>query len=126
MERVLIITNNPDVRDAYETLTQYSACDVRTVFITVRDRVHAGARVLSHPLSGSIKPWESPYKSVVISAARGALDFASLQLVEAALEKLDAHAPAPSQKKPPPSASILADFRIIDLDLMHSAMAALQ
>ena len=122
MEPVVIITNNPYVRDAYETLALYTDCDVRSIFIAVRDRVHGGARVLSHPLSGSIKPWESPYKSVVISAKRGALDFASLQLIEGALEKMNAYASPHMQKKPPHGASLLADFRIIDLDLMRSAI----
>jgi len=116
MERLEMITNNPDVRDAYGTLALYVSGGVRDVFVAVRDRVHAGARVLSHPLSGSVKPWESPYKSVVISSQQGALDFASLQLIEGALEKLAAHT------KPPLDASLLADFRIIDLDLMRSAM----
>jgi len=119
MVRVEIITNNPDVRDAYEPQTVYLPGDVRAVFITVRDRVHAGAKILSHPLSGSIKPWESPYKSVVISPQQGALDFASLQLIESALEKLGNRAAPPYT-----DASLLEDFRIIDLDLMRSAMHA--
>ena len=118
MERVEIITNNPDVRDAYVALARFIPGGVREVFVAVRDRVHGGAKVLSHPLSGSIKPWESPYKSVVISATNGALDFASLQLIENAMEKLRSHAVA----APPTNESILADFRIIDLDLMRSAI----
>lgn len=32
----------------------------------VRDRIHEGHLLLSHPLSGSVKPNETPYKSVMI------------------------------------------------------------
>jgi len=110
-----IITNNPDVAARYPMVSRYIACSVNDIFETVRDAVHKGARIISHPLSGSIKPNESPYKSVVISTEDGPLDFKSLQIIEdaiAVLKKL------PSKIREYDE-SALEDFRIIDLDIIN-------
>jgi len=107
----MIITNNPDVAAIYPDL-RYIECTVQGIFEAVRDEVHKGARILSHPLSGSIKPNESPYKSIAISNEYGKLDFRSLQIIEDAIAMLRRL----SEKNYQYNESILADFRIIDLD----------
>ena len=60
----LIVTNNPMVRERYSQ--QYDLKYEETSFVgvlkQVRDLVHRGYRLLTHPLSGSIKPNETPYK----------------------------------------------------------------
>ena len=121
MRNLVIFSNNPDLQRAYPEIVQYTAQDVRKIFIAVRDAVHDGARILSHPLAGSVKPWESPYKSVILSAERGVLDFASVQLIENALAQLD----KPTYALQDYNESTLADFRIIDMDLMQSALQSL-
>lgn len=129
MNRVEIYTNNPDVRDAFAGMIRFEAQDVRGVFIAIRDAVHQGARVLSHPLSGSVKPWESPYKSIAVSVERGPLDFTSLQIIEDAITKLRASGVNVEKAAAPPCSllhrydeSVLADFRIIDFELISSAL----
>ena len=113
----MIVTNNPDVAVKYDVHAFYCKGGVMDVFIHVRDAVHNGAKLISHPLSGSVKPNESPYKSVVISKAPGPLDFKSLQAIEDAIAKLTQM----SKKNYSYDESILKDFRIIDLDLVNSA-----
>jgi len=116
-----IFTNNPAVEAAYPDLASNIEGGVSAVFFAVRDAVHKGVQVLSHPLSGSIAPGESPYKSVVVSAEAGELDFASLQLIENAISMLNSQGAKPM----PTDASTQEDYRIIDLDLINSAMYAL-
>ena len=113
----MIITNNPDVAAKYGSHAFCCEGCVIDVFIQVRDAVHKGAKLISHPLSGSIKPNESPYKSVVISKTAGPLDYKSLQVIEDAIAKLYQL----SKKNYAYNESILEDFRIIDLDLVNSA-----
>lgn len=48
----------------------------------VRDYIHKGHRLLTHPLSGSVKPKETPYKSIIISQSATALDIKSLSIIE--------------------------------------------
>ena len=121
MPKFLLYTNNPDVLARYPDFAQYHAGDVREVFTAVRNAVHMGARILSHPLSGSIKPNESPYKSVAVSGDTGALDVQSLTMIEDALNVLEKLAVRPGALPE----SVLADFRLIDLDLINSAVDGL-
>ena len=122
MKRVKIITNNPLVRAKYPELTVFSEVGAEGVLVEVRDLVHLGAVVLSHPLSGSILPGVSPYKSIIITDcdgnSPGGVDFESVSLIEKALELL---------KKPPDGflgfdGKVLEDFQVIDLDLMDCAI----
>ncbi len=48
----------------------------------VRDRIHEGHKLLTHPLSGSVKPNETVYKTIMISDKQEVLDFDSLKLIE--------------------------------------------
>ena len=118
---VKIITNNPMAQGKYEHFTQFHSCTVEDIFKLARDEIHLGAVIINHPLSGSVKPNESPYKSLVLSTKRGELDVKSLQLIEGALEVL--------RKMPPRNrvlpAQAIEDFQVIDLDLLDSAITAL-
>lgn len=121
MANYQIITNNPAVLRAYAAVAHEAPGPVSSVFTAVRNLVHTGARLISHPLAGSVKPNESPYKSVVLSSQKGPVEFRSLQLIEDATATL---------QKLPPKPKILseatrADYMLIDLDLMRSAMASL-
>ena len=114
MPKHLIITNNPAVINKYPSESRFIEGSVNDVFVAVRDAVHKGAQVISHPLSGSIKPNESPYKSVAISAVTGTLDLKSLSIIEDAISTL-ARLPDRGRSY---NESVLDDFRIIDLDLI--------
>jgi len=91
---------------------------VGSIFEAVRNAVHKGAKLVSHPLSGSIKPGESPYKSVAISKETGTLDYKSLQIIEDAIAVLKRLSGRNRQYEE----SVLADFRVIDLDLIKAAV----
>jgi hypothetical protein len=118
---IRIITNNPLVAEKYPGASLLLECGVEGIFIAARDDIHLGATIINHPLSGSIKPNESPYKSLVVSAERGTVDFQSLQLIEGAMEVIRK---MPVRKRILPE-QVLDDFRVIDLDLLDSAIHAL-
>ena len=113
-----IITNNPAVVNAYPKLAKFYEIGVLEIFITVRDMVHKGAKVISHPLSGSIKPWESPYKSILVSQSPSGLDLESLKYIENAIGAMKGRRANSSVY----TAEVLDDFRAIDLDLINSAI----
>ena len=78
---IVLISNNPRVP---ETLTNFEhvKCDsYEGVLLQARDAVHAGAHLLTHPLAGSVKPGESPYRSVAVTARGGQLDMRSLEIL---------------------------------------------
>lgn len=116
-----IITNNPSVRDAFPAVSELFEESVEGVYRLCRDAVHLGAKLISHPLAGSVKPNESPYRSVALSAGTAALDMDSLSHIEGAIQTLK-KLPV---KRRDYSERTLEDFRAIDLDLMRSAVSAL-
>ena len=83
-----IITNNPLVLEKLgETHNVvYKEISYEEVLEEVRDRIHEGHLLLSHPLSGSVKPNETPYKSVMLSKGKGEMDERSLSIIENAIQ----------------------------------------
>ncbi len=121
MANFCIMTNNPAAKKKWPDVTEYGEADVAGIFGRVRDAVHLGAVLISHPLAGSLKPNENPYKSVVLSLRRGPHDAKSLQIIEDAIVTLR-KMPVKERSYPPQA---IEDFQVIDLDLLHSAMGAL-
>ncbi len=82
-----IITNNRTVSDEkfIGYLIEYHDVDSLDILYIVRDKIHEGAVLMTHPLSGSIKPNENPYKSILIDDVKGKLDYKSLDIIEKAI-----------------------------------------
>ena len=113
----IVITNNPLVRDRLPE-AEFHDTDYLGVLVLTRDKIHLGHRLLTHPLSGSVKPGETPYKTVVISAERGSLDEKALNIIEESIQtskKLLANRPPRSLNE-----EVMADFRLIDYDLIFN------
>ena len=121
-KNTIIITNNQKVRDFFEKERieiLYIDGDYKDVLYAVRDKVQLNYHLLTHPLSGSIKPNETPYKSIAIKKEKK-LDLLSLELISNAIEvykKLQKDLKTPFWTE-----SILEDFRVIDLDLIKNAL----
>ena len=113
-----IITNNPAVKGAYPEAVKFYETGVLEIFKIVRDLVHRGAKVLSHPLSGSIKPWETPYKSIMVSRQMESLDLDSLKYIENAIGVMKNRILC----KHTYTVEVLEDFCVIDLDVINSAI----
>jgi hypothetical protein len=60
-----IVTNNPGVSDKFENVL-FTEGTYEDVLIKVRDLVHQGFELISHPVGASIRMIYSPYRSVVI------------------------------------------------------------
>jgi hypothetical protein len=122
---MLIITNNPMaqahlLRDGAHEVS-FHAVSLRELLVVVRDRVHLGHRLLTHPLSGSVKPNETCYKSIAITPVPEAgVCVDSLLLIEDAIAACDKFAPRDRQ----PDAQMLKDFQLVDWTLMQSALTS--
>ena len=87
---------------------------------TVRDLCHCGHRLLSHPLSGSVKPNETPYKSILVSETASATDVESVQLIEKAIEVMNRFGPIRRKWHE----KELHDFQLVDESLIADAADA--
>lgn len=116
-----IVTNNPmvlrDLADQYEV--EFVDGTFRDVLVTLRDQIHKGHRLYSHPLSGSVKPNETPYKSVLISIRPQALDLESVGMIENSIVTCDKF----RVKFPTMPDSMREDFQLIDATLLKGALS---
>ncbi|MCI9168359.1 MAG: GrdX protein [Dorea sp.] len=118
----IIVTNNPLVLEKHGDTHNviYKEVSYEDVLREVRDRIHEGHSMLTHPLSGSVKPNETPYKSIMISAERRAIDGESVALIENAIHACGKFEFKSDRYRP----EVYEDFRLIDCTLIESGMAS--
>jgi len=124
----LLITNNPLVRERYlnRLEIEFLYTDLLGVLVCVRDHIHKGCELSTHPLSGSVKPNETIYKSVLLSKNKSMTegiknksnnpDIMSLKIIEECIQTVLKLPEKPIQKKH------LNDMQLIDLSLISPAI----
>lgn len=120
---MIIVTNNESVYNTYKDIIKieyFEDYKFLEVLTHCRDRVHKGGKLLTHPLTGSVKPNETPFKSIMMSDETGPLDVESLTMIESAIEVTKKFLNNSEIKEWPER--ILDDFRLIDFRLIRSAI----
>lgn len=124
---VIIVTNNQSVYDTYHASFEVKYLENQS-FLQVleycRDAIHLGSRLLTHPLTGSVKPNETPFKSIMITKHYGSLEMESLTLIESAITTTKKFLNDHEVKAWPDR--ILDDFRLIDFRLIKSGIESIQ
>ena len=117
----LILTNNPLVKtcmgERYE-VRLLEELKLREILVTARDLVYAGHTLYTHPLAGSVKPNETPYKSVAVSRIPGEFSPEQAGLIAGSIEVCDKLTPRNRALTP----SVLEDFQLIDYTLIAGAL----
>lgn len=119
----LILTNNPLVVSCMEgkglyTIRYYPEKSFREVLVAAWDLVYAGHTLYTHPLAGSVKPNETPYKSVVVSVVPHGFDAQYAELMSNAIAVFDKFTPIGWTL----NERILRDFQLIDYTLLAGAI----
>lgn len=123
--KTFLITNNPLV---YKKLSgvidiDYREEDLSDLYKRVRDKTHQGFSLLTHPLSGSVKPGETPYKTVMMREGEADhTDFSSVLLIESAIATHEKLMKSRSRLSRTLTDRQKEDFQIIDLTLIVSAL----
>lgn len=122
-DEVLIITNNPMVKN----IDKYEICwvegDAGAVYYQALNLVGTGHKLLSHPLAGSIKPNQTPYRSIVVSKKQGLPDADDLRIINHALEKVEVM--ATEATRPDLKVNYAEDFQLVDKELLLHALDSL-
>lgn len=125
--KVVLVTNNPLVKQNlninlfHEGKFEYiEGENYLDVLKRVRDLVHQGHKLMTHPLSGSIKPNETLYKSILLSYEPNKIDFESLNRIEAALEMSEKMLSDFKMKLY--TEKLRNDFQLIDYSLIKSGL----
>ena len=119
--KYILVTNNDSIisLDYKNIAIEYYDCSLVDVLIKARDYIHKGHKLLSHPLSSSLKPNETPYKSILIGGETNLnIDCFSVGVIESSIEAV---------KKFPQSSkslnqNILSDFKLVDKTVIESAI----
>jgi len=123
--KAIVVTNNLKVKQRYDKEHNVRFIDgsLLDVLTAVRDRIHEGHKLLTHPLAGSVKPNETPYRSILISYDKNDLDLDSLLMISSSIETVQKFL---NIKKPIEwKEKILEDFMEIDLDLISSGIESM-
>ncbi len=121
--KYLLITNNPLVGKIYgdSKFLLYLEGSYLEVLCYARDQIHKGHELLSHPLSGSIKPNETPYKSLLISSESKTLDYRSVTMIEESIVTTKKFLSIRDRTQGLRE-DLLKDFQEIDYHLIKSAL----
>lgn len=125
--KTVLVTNNP--------LTEKNVLELDKVYLDdktyldvlcyVRDEIHKGAKILTHPLTSSIKPGETPYKSILIERpTKTELDFNSLTLIENSIDVVKKFLVNTRNRKAY-TKEILFDFQTIDYLVIKSGIESM-
>lgn len=118
-----ILTNNPLVQECMEgkgtfTIELHEDMSYRDILILARDLVYKGHTLYTHPLSGSVKPNETPYKSVVVSMVPHTFDEQQSEIISDAIAVVDKFPQVPLDFPD----RVLKDFQLIDYSLLSGAL----
>ena len=115
-----IITNNPMVKERLgeQYNVEFEDLSYEGTLRKVRDLVHQGYQMLSHPLSGSVKPNETPYKSIMVSCKKRDVDLTSVDIIQNAIMSCGKFQFKSDKYKP----EVYEDFQVIDFTLISSAI----
>ena len=117
----VLITNNEELSRIVRNgrFVKGSSLDV---LVSVRSSVHLGGRLLTHPLCGNLRPYQQPFRSVLIQEFPGALvDLESLSLIENAVavyKSCEDRMLLPESLDEPTR----ADYAFIDVELMRESL----
>lgn len=132
MAQYLIITNNPKVFDGLSqqyAINYLADGSYLSVLENARDLIHQGAKLLSHPLVGSMKPNQTPYRSLLLETSHlpngtlsqtRRLDIESLDYIESSLAAANTFLSDRALTDWPEL--IRRDFQTVDYSLFHSAI----
>lgn len=125
---MIIITNNDKVMIELETLCEkeFIQGTFKDVLINVRDRIHRGHKLLTHPLSGSVKPNETPFKSIIITKNKDVLDIDSLEVIENSIKIYENFMKNQTRFGDTKKIQYSDDLKLIDFELLSGALRSIR
>ena len=128
MNKYILVTNNPMAKEKEFTgkkvEIKLNICeDLDEVMTITRDLIHKGYELISHPLAGSVKPAQNPYRSILVKKGE-TLNYDSLKIIESAIQKLNQFQKNKEKRNYP--SDILEDYQVIDYSLISSGIKSLK
>lgn len=122
IEKAVLITNNDRVYEKYKnTMTVMLEQSYEEVLIRTRDMIYEKYKLLTHPQASSLKPNQTPYRSIIIYPKGREDPTQDILLIEKCIEvyrQWQKIAPTPEQYP----FKVKEDFKTIDLSVIESVI----
>lgn len=125
IDKAVIITNNDWVYEKYKVMAEVICVGTyEEVLIKTKDMVHNRHHLLTHPQASSLKPNQTPYRSVIVypnDEEDTDDNMNDILLIEKCLEvfyQWQEIAPAPGKY----TDRVIRDFKVIDASTVDSVM----
>ncbi|MCI8640211.1 MAG: GrdX protein [Coprococcus sp.] len=122
LEKAVLITNNDRVYEKYKGMLTVKMTDsYEEVLIKTRDMVYDRHVLLTHPQASSLKPNQTPYRSVVVYPKGEEDNTKDMMLIEKCLEtyrQWQEIAPTPENYQE----RVAEDFKTIDLSVIDNVI----
>lgn len=119
-KNTLIVTNNSKVFIKYKENYNIEFIDSETMYnvlIKTRDLLHSGYKLLTHPMSGSLKSNQTPYKSILLIKNNEA-NLDDILMIENAIDNYNKF--LKNRALTNWTEAIKNDFKTVDLSLISS------
>lgn len=122
LEDTILVTNNDRVYEKYKDITNVIFVEsYEAVLIKVRDLVYDRHVLLTHPQASSLKPNQTPYRSVAVYPKGDEDNTKDIMLIEKCIEtyrQWQDIAPTPTNYEE----RVANDFKTIDLSVVDNFM----
>lgn len=126
IEKAILITNNDRVYEKYKDQIKIILLNTyEEVLIKVRDMVYDRHLLLTHPQASSLKPNQTPYRSVVVYPKGNEDNMKDIMLIEKCVQvyyEWQEIAPSPAKY----TDKVANDFKTIDLSVVDNIIPRLQ
>lgn len=125
LDHCIFVTNNDRVMEKYQDSAKEVLLleDYRDVLVKARDLIYAGHKLLTHPQASSLKPNQTPYRTILLYGEKEALDNDAVMLIEKAIEAFDKWQDI--RKTPAYEPKIANDYKTIDLSMIENIIPKL-
>ena len=119
----IMLTNNSKVHAKYKCRFEIEFMEDRgyiDILIEARNLIHKGYRLLTHPMSSSLKPNQTKFRSIMLQKTESGLDMESVLMIERAVESAENF--LKFKKIPDWDERITDDFRTVDMSLIDGVV----
>lgn len=125
LRKCILVTNNDRAAEKFGTSVKelYLLDSYEEVLKKARDLIHTNHKLLTHPQASSLKPNQTPYRSILLYCEGDHDNMGDIRLIEEAIGAFDKWTAI--KKVPEYNEKIAFDYKTIDLSMIENVIPKL-
>lgn len=125
LDKCILVTNNDRAAKKWNaSVQQVILLDTyEEVLEKTRDLIHTKHKLLTHPQASSLKPNQTPYRTILLYSGSGENQMEDIRLIESAIESFRKWSEV--KKVPQYSEKIAYDYKTIDMSMIENVIPKL-